>query len=327
LTDDFSYLNARIKIRRSRLLNEGFFHEALQLSFSELVKILGETEYGQDLTGQTLADVDHAISVHLSRTLTDLPRLVSGEAQEPVKLVLLRSDLKNIKLILRGKRTGKPSHEIAPLLGGGTLPRSIYEALAEAPDAAAMAQLLTFPGHPLARALREACATTREPIEMEIALDRTFYAAMLRRARELDQPYLSHFITAQIDVLNLATGLKLHEMGLQIRLDRAFLQGGKVIHLPLFERLAKGDVAALEELGDTDFKMVAEARELARIEHQLRCILLAEASAGAKDELGIGIVVDYVQKKEWEAARLRLLARRANYGLPASSVEQEVFCQ
>jgi len=240
---------------------------------------------------------------------------------------LLRSDLKNIKLILRAKRAGKPAHEIAGLLGGGTLPRSIYEALAGAPDAAAMAQVLALPGHPLAKALREACATTREPLEMEIVLDRTFYAAMLRRARELDQPYLPHFVTALIDVLNLTTGLKLHEMGLQTRLDRVFLPGGKVIHFPLFERMAKGDVAALEELGGTDFKMVAEARDLASIEHKLRCILLAEASEGARDALGVGIAVDYVQKKEWEAARLRLLARRANYGLPASSVEQEVFCQ
>jgi V/A-type H+-transporting ATPase subunit C len=327
LTDDFSYLNARIKIRRSQLLNEGFFHEALRLSFSELVKVLGETIYGQDLTGNTLADVDHAISVHLSRTLTDLPRLVTGEAREAVRLVLLRSDLKNIKLILRSKRAGNPPDEIARILGGGTLPRSLYGALAEAPDAAAMAQVLSFPGHPLARALREACSTTREPIELEIELDRAFYAAMLRSARELDQPYLAHFVTALIDVLNLATGLKLHEMGFQTRLDRAFLQGGKVIHFPLFERLAQGDVAALEELGGTDFKMVAEVRDLARIEHQLRCVLLAEASEGARDALGAGIAVDYVQKKEWEAARLRLLARRANYGLPASSVEQEVFCQ
>lgn len=327
MTDDFSYLNARIKIRRSQLLNEGFFHEALRLSFSELVKVLGETLYGQDLTGNTLADVDQAVSLHLSRMVSDLPRLVSGQAREAVRLVLLRSDLKNIKLILRGKRAGKPMHEIARLLGGGTLPRSLYGALAEAPDAAAMAQILSFPGHPLARALREACSTTREPVEMEIELDRAFYGAMLRRSRELDQPYLPHFVTALIDVLNVGTGLKLHEMGLRTPLDRVFLQGGKVIHFSLFERLAKGDVAALEELGGTDFKMVAEARDLASIEHKLRCVLLAEASEGARDALGVGIAVDYVQKKEWEAARLRLLARRANYGLLASSVEQEVFCQ
>ena len=90
MTDDFGYLNARIRVRSTRLLHEGFFREALQLSFPELVKILTDSPYGLDLTGDTIADIDRAVSLHFKRAAADLPRLVSGRAREAVKLILLR---------------------------------------------------------------------------------------------------------------------------------------------------------------------------------------------------------------------------------------------
>jgi V/A-type H+-transporting ATPase subunit C len=327
LTDDFGYLNARIRIRRSQLLPDGFFSEALRLSFPELVKVLGETIYGPDLTGEGLADVDRAVMVHLSRTVGDLPRLVSGEAREAVSLLLMRVDLANMKTILRGKQAGWTSEEIMGHLGAGTLPRALYGLLAEAADAASMAQLLSLPKHPLARALREALAASREPLEMEIALDRGFYTAMLRRSRELDQPYLANFMSYEIDAVNLATGLKLSAIGVEGQPQRFFLPGGRRVGLPLFESLAQGEVVALEELGNTDFGRVAETQDLPALERGLRCLLLAKAREGLKDALGAGLAIDYILHKEWEAGRIRLLARRSFFELPAAVVEPEVFCE
>ena len=327
MTEDFGYLNARLRVRRSLLLPEGFFSEALVLSFPELVKVLGETIYGPDLTGDTLPDVDRAVRVHLQRTVGDLPRLVAGEAREAVSLLLMRSDLANVKTILRGKQAGWTNEEIMGHLGAGTIPRGLYDLLVEAADAASLAQLLTLPRHPLARALRRAVAAAREPLDLEISLDREFYAAMLRQAQELDQPYLVSFMRFEIDAINLATGLKLFTTGIKGDLNRFFLPGGRGVGLPLFELLAAGEVQALEELGNTDFKRVSEVRDLATLERGLCCILLAKARAGVKDVLGAGMANDYILHKEWEAGRIRLLARRAFFGLPPAAVEAEVFCQ
>ena len=63
------------------------------------------------------------------------------------------------------------------------------------------------------------------------------------------------------------------------------------------------------------------------MERVLGCIILAKAHEGAKDLLGAGMANDYILHKEWEAGRIRLLARRSLFGLPSSAVEQEVFCQ
>jgi V/A-type H+-transporting ATPase subunit C len=326
LTDDFGYLNARLRVRRSQLLPEGFFSEALVLSFPELVKVLGDTIYGPDLTGNGLPDVDRAVLVHLNRTTGDLPRLVSGEAREAVSLLLLRSDLANVKIILRGQQAGWTTEEIMGHLGAGTLPRALYSLLVQAADAPSLAQLLTMPRHPLARALRHAVAAAREPLDLEIALDREFYSAMLRRSQELDQPYLASFLSFEIDAVNLATSLKLITMGFVGPTDRFFLPGGRHVSQSLFERLAQGEVALLEELGNTDFGRVAEVQDLAGLERGLRCLLLAKARDGVKDALGAGFALAYILQKEWEAGRIRLLARRALFGLPAAAVEAEVFC-
>lgn len=327
LTDDFGYLNARLRVRLSRLLPEGFFREALRLRFPDLVKVMKESIYGPDFTGETLADLDRAVMVHLNRTVGDLPRLVSGEAREAVSLLLMRSDLANMKVILRGKRAGLTNEEIMGHLAAGTIPRALYGLLVEAPDAASLAQLLTVPRHPLARALRHAVAATLEPLDFEIALDREFYTAMLRQAQELGQPYLVSFLIFEIDAINLATGLKLCTMGFKGQAAGFFLAGGRRVGLPLFELLAAGEVDVLKELGNTDFARVAEMRDLTTLEHGLRCILLAKAREGAKDALGAGLAIHYVLQKEWEAGRIRFLARRSILGLPASEVEPEVFCQ
>lgn len=327
MTDDFNYLNARISVRRSRLLPDRFFREALSLGFPDLVKALKASVYGPDLTGDTLPDLDRAVMVHLNRTVGDLPRLVSGKAREAVSLLLMRTDLANVKTILRGKQAGWPPEEIMGHLGAGTIPRAFYGLLVEAADAASLAQLFSLPEHPLAGALRSAVAAAGEPLEMEITLDRECYTAMLRRAQEIKQPYIADFMSFEIDALNLSTGLKLFTLGLAGPSPRFFLQGGRRVGLPLFEQLAQAGVDALKVLKDTVFGRVAEVRDLSTLGRVLGCIILAKAHEGAKDLLGAGMANDYILHQEWEAGRIRLLARRSLFGLPSSDVEPEVFCQ
>ena len=327
MIDDFGYLNARIRVRRSRLIPEGFFSEALSLSFPELVKVLGESIYGPDLTGDSLPDIDRAVTVHLDRTVADLPRLVSGETREAVTLLLMRADLANVKTILRGKSAGWTADEILGHLVGGTLPRGLYSVMVEAPDAASLAQVISLPNYLLATALREASRAGKELVEVDLSLDRSFYTSALRIAQELDQQFLVSFIRCEIDALNLATGVKLFTIGFEGESDRFFLQGGRYVKLSLFRRLANGELAALQELSHTDFGAVAEARDLTALERGLRCMLLDKAREGAKDVLGAGLAIDYIKRKEWEAGRLRLLARRAYYDLPPASIEQDLFCE
>ena len=103
MADDFAYLNARVRVRRGTLLKESFFQEALDLSFADFLRLLSETVYGGELAGQGLPDVDRAVLRTQAKLVGDLPRLVTGEAREAVRLLLLRNDLHNLQALLRAK--------------------------------------------------------------------------------------------------------------------------------------------------------------------------------------------------------------------------------
>jgi V/A-type H+-transporting ATPase subunit C len=321
----FIYLNTRIRARRGRMLPESFFQQALGQTFPGFLRMLAETVYGADLIGDTLGDVDRAVSNHLTRDVADLPTLVSGKIRELISLPLLRADLINLKAILRGKQSGKTPEEIRAGLLGGTLKEPVVAAMLQAPDAAGVAQVLQLPVHPLARALRKALAETTEPLALEVALDRDFFVATLEKAKKLRQPQMTAFLTLELDLTNLLTAFKLQALGArELGLEKYFVPGGKWVSRLVFERIASGDHAALETLGTRVLRPVSGARTLTELERATRSILLEQAAKHARDTRGVGLALDFILRKQWEASRVRLLARRAYYNLPADAVAREI---
>ncbi|WP_287371265.1 V-type ATPase subunit [Oceanithermus sp.] len=326
MTDDFGYLNARVRVRRSSLLPEGFFQEALNLNFDDFVGALGETPYAEHLSGEDLGAVDRAVAARLRQVVGSLPGLVGGETREAVVMLLSRADLANIKTILRAKEVGLSAEEIRASLVGGTLPEAVLQAMIEAPDAAGVVQALVLPGHPLSAALREAVAAGGEAEQIEVALDRAYFEGLRKLAGRIDDAFLQDYLAYEIDGVNLSTAFKLAQRGGAADADAYFVKGGRHVSEALFTRIAGGEVAAVDELAGTPLEPLAAARDLGELEHALRCLLLERAGRGAFDAEGAGLVTAFVRAMEWEAARLRLIARRAYYRLPVEAVEREVFC-
>jgi len=323
--DDYGYLGARVRSRRAELLPESFFAEALEVGFPDFLRMLAETPYGAHLTGEGLSDVDRAVARTWAERVLDLERLASGEAREALRLLFLKADLANLKAILRARAAGKRPEEIRGELVGGTLPEPLLAALVEAGDPASMAQVLVLPGHPLARALKRAAAEARDPFEVELLLDRYVLADLAKEAARYGDALAGYF-KDELDLANLATAFKLAALGGADDPDRYFVPGGRYVSLALFRRVAKGELEAVEELQGTPLADFAGVRSLTELERRARCYLLERARKAATDVLGPGIVLDYVRRREWEGARIRLLARRAYYRLPAEAVQKEVSC-
>jgi len=326
VTDDFGYLNARVRVRRSSLLPEGFFRESLKLTFNDLVGALGETPYAEHLSGEDLGAVDRAVSARFARDAGALAGLVGGETRDAVIMLLSRADLNNIKTILRAKEHGKSAEEVRASLVGGTLPESVLQAMIEAPDAAAVAQVLALPTHPMAKVFRRALASGGSLDEIELDLDRAYYDGLRELTGRLDDDFLRSYLPFEIDGVNLSTAFKLAASGKKDKPERYFVKGGRYVSEALFRRLAEGDLGAMDELAGTPLEPLTEARDLGELERALRCLLLERVARGALDSSGAGLVTSFVRQLEWEGARIRLLARRAYYNLPAEAVEREVFC-
>ena len=325
MADDFGYLGARVRSRRGELLPESFFSEALAVGFEDYLRMLAETPYGAYLTGEGLSDVDRAVSELYRHRVADLEGLASGEAREALRLLFLRADLANVKAILRAKASGRPLEEVRGRFSGGSLPEPVLHALFEAADAAAMAQVLVLPGHPLARALRRAVAEAQDPFEVELLLDRSFLAELVREAARFGDPFAAYF-KDELELTNLATAFKLAALGGAEEPERYFVPGGRYVNRALFARIAGDELEAVDELQNTPLSAFAGVRDLAELERRARCFLLARAARAATDVLGPGLVLDYVRRREWEGARVRLLARRAYYRLPEEAVRREVSC-
>jgi V/A-type H+-transporting ATPase subunit C len=324
VADDFGYLEARARARTAELLPQGFFNEAMSVDFADFLRMLADTPYGSHLSGEGLVDVDRAVTAHFRERVADLPNLVYGRVREAVRLLFIRADLVNVKAILRAKVAGHPADEVRQRLVGGTLSETLLEALLEAPDLASMAQILVLPGHPLAKALREA-AKHADPLEAELTLDRVAYEDIARQARRIGGALLNYFRT-EIDLLNLGTAFKLRALGRTQDAESFFVPGGFYVSPTLFLRVVNGEQSALQELAQTPLAPVQDAGNLKDFERIARCLLLERARAGRFEALGAGTTLYYVRAKEWEAAKIRLLARRAYYGLPVEVIEKEVVC-
>ncbi|WP_457637430.1 V-type ATPase subunit [Oceanithermus sp.] len=326
MTDDFGYLNARVRARRSSLLSEGFFKEALDINFDDFLAALGDTPYADHLNGSDLKSVDRAISSEFASSAGSLAWLVGGQAREALLLLLSRADLDNLKAILRSKEAGVGADEVRAKISGGTLPETVLQAMIEAPDAAGVAQALAVPSHPLAVVLRQAIASSSDPQEIELNLDRAYYQGLRRLAKDVGDDFLQKYLSTEIDTVNLSTAFKLAQRGSVNDPESYFIKGGRYVTPSLFARIAAGELTAMDELEGTPLAPLSEARDLSQLERGIRCLLLAQAERGALSGEGAGLVTAYVRAKEWEAARLRLLARRAFYNLPVEAVEGEVFC-
>jgi len=320
----FAYLNARVRSRRSQVVPESFFQQALNQPFGDFVRSLSDTIYGPDLVGDSLGDIDRAVAGHMQRMVGDLPGLASGNMREAVSLLLLQTDLNNLKAILRGKSAGLSADEIKGKLVGGTLPEVLINTMLQAPDAQSVAQVLQLPTHPLAKALRNAVQGNPDTLALEVALDRGFYAYSLEKARRLREGALASYFAMQVDATNLLTAFKLQALGAQAS-EAYFVPGGSAVNPILFNRIATGDFGAMEALNGTPLAAASGARTLGDLERTLRGILMEKAGQGGKDALGAGLALDYIRKKEWEGSRIRLLARRAYFNLPSDAVAKEVM--
>lgn len=337
MSADFGYINARVRGLKSRLLGPDFYAQSLgDASFQAFVGTLAQTGYGRDLEETQaqaggLPAVDAALASSFRRTSRSLLAFSSGWPHELIALLLRRYDLANIKAVARAKHSGRPAEEAqAALLPAGELKPALLEALVQAPDIAAMGQVLGVAGHPLASAVRRAArdyAESGDLFDFELALDRAYHASVMETADELPlPPKFRAFLELEVAATNLRTALKLR--GSDSSGNDLFVKGGKGAgqQRVIFDAIvASTGREGLAVLAGTRFAAVADTGSLGEADAAIRAVLDAEVRRhAAGDPLGPFVVLDYLRRLEGEMARLRLLARGKYYDVPRQRLEQEL---
>jgi len=338
---DFPYINARVRAMRSRLLPSARLEELLGTPTMEaFLQGLATTPYASDLQEalvryQGLRAVDEALTHNVRRSARAILGFADDRPRALIEVVLLRWDLANLRVIVRGKHAGRPAEEIVgALVPAGNLSEVVLKEMAGYPDLTALAGTLEALNHPLAGPLARGVAnyvTSKDLLAIELRLDLGYAEWGLRRTggRGGDAVVLRGVLQAEIDAANVKTALKLAAAGSlpeEQRL-RFFIPGGAVVAESLFRALSfpQTQAPAWERLkvhgfpvGDLPTNLVTFEREL----DMYTARALARRYLG--DPLGLDIIIGYLAMKSVEVANLRLIARGKFLSLPREAVRREM---
>lgn len=323
MPDDYSYINTRVRVMRTKLLDGRALDAALASgSYQEFLRVLSETDFAANLretTGENagLPELDRALSQNLFTTSQRVLGFADGEARREIEALLMKWDLVNLKTIARGIVGGQGAEKIlGSLIPGGTIKPAALQTAAQSSDLPSAAAALGVTGHPLAKAMRgavNAYGSTQRLLDLEVALDQGYYKHTLQVARDNS---LKTYLKREIDVTNALIARSSKGQALDPNL---FVAGGS-LDAAGYGRLAAGDASGVPEVA-----AILEAPTLEDAEVAARTVLdRSTRTLSVSDSEGVGVILDFLRRKEMEIAKLRLIGRGKFYDLPTDQIRKEV---
>ena len=323
MPDDYSYINTRVRVMRTKLLDGRALDAALASgSYQEFLRVLTETDFAPNMRettaeGAGLPELDRALSQNLFATTQKVLGFADGDAKKEIQALLMKWDLTNLKTVARGIVSGRGAESIQQnLIPGGTIRPSALQTASQATDLASAASTIALSGHPLAAALRDGAAaygSSNRLLDLEVALDQGYYRHALSVSRNTS---LRRYLSREIDVTNALLARSSRGGALDPSL---FVSGGS-LDAAGYGRLGTGDAG-----GNPDIAAILEAPSIEDAEVTARTALdRAARSSAAGDPEGVGIILDFLRRKEIEIAKLRLIGRGKYYNLPADQIRREV---
>ncbi|RJF72590.1 V-type ATP synthase subunit C [Deinococcus cavernae] len=323
MPDDYSYINARVRVMRTKLLDGRALDSALSAgSYPEFLRVLTETDFAANMRETTaqnagLPELDRALSQNLFDTTQKVLGFAEGDSRREIETLLMKWDLVNLKSIARGIVSGRGAEAIREsLIPGGTIRPAALQTAAQATDLASAAASLAVTGHPLAKAMRDGAAAytnTGKLLDLEVALDQAYYRHALKVSRDNS---MRTYLSREIDITNALIARNSRGQALDPNL---FVAGGSY-DAGGYSRLSGGDAG-----GNADVAAILEAPTLEDAELSARSALdKAARNISIADSDGVGIILDFLRRKEMEIAKLRLIGRGKFYNLPAEQLRKEV---
>ncbi len=307
--DDLVYESARISLLEQRLLGADRFERLLTCGSEEAcLRLL--TEFGADvrrdpesgafLREETLSARLRGVCEELFSNVGELPFLT---------LWLYPYDYNNVKAAIKCRHRGVDPRGM--MLDCGVLdPETVMRAAATC-DYSELPPLLAEAAAEAAAAL----ATSGDPQEVDLILDRACYRAMHADARACGEEFAVQLMELKTDLANLASCVRLMRMrGKHVRAlaQRAFLEGGRISaetlegwresgEAELWAQLRKGELSS--------FAMAAggEDASAAQIEKAADDCMITAIRRARGASYGAETLIGYLLGSEYEVKNLRIL--------------------
>ncbi|OYY94714.1 MAG: hypothetical protein B7Y41_03840 [Hydrogenophilales bacterium 28-61-23] len=210
-----AYLNTRVSLYAGRLWQAEYFDALLRVPDAEMASLLAQRGLPQLAAGYGNRDGSYdQLSLEqriIAQTLDEtrvLIRPLTGAERSFLIYWTARFEVSNVKTLLRGKMSGeRPAALLARLTPMGSFGRLDNQALAHTEDVGELLRKLEAgPYAGIVRHARRAFEQSRDPFNLDAALDRGYYEGLAQRARPLETgsgPGLRTLMANLIDRINL----------------------------------------------------------------------------------------------------------------------------
>jgi len=339
------YVTARIRARRTKLLDEEDYRKLMRMGPSGIARYLEETEYETEIdelgTRHSGVDlVEYALNRNLAKHFGNILSWADGRLHDRLARYLRKYDVWNIKTVLRGLYSDADRETIeSDLIRAGELGDRQLEQLLNAETIADAVEGLagTMYYEPLVEALPE-YEDHNSLIPLENALDRAFYTTLLGSVSLGAATYGSArqylaFLRAEIDFLNVRNALRLARSGADMDPTAYFVEGGRLFTADRLRQLVGNTDELITYIRDSrygdDLAAALDALEgaesLIQFEHALDAALLEYSDRlASSDPMSVAAVMSYILAKEREVENIRAIARGREVGLDESEIQEEL---
>lgn len=199
----FTQAVSRIWVLETKLLDKPKVERMIEApSASEVLRILNETEYSNVASNIKRAeDYEEILSAELKRVY-DLVYEISP-IKEVVKIMSLKYDYHNVKVLLKGKALGKDLSSMIIKLGNLNL-----QEIKRKIDGDNYKSLNGTLGKGVQEAMK-VFEETKDPQKIDIIIDKYMYKELVEIQKKLDYKFIDNLVKAMIDSTNIRTLLRI----------------------------------------------------------------------------------------------------------------------
>jgi V/A-type H+/Na+-transporting ATPase subunit C len=340
---NYPYACARVKAKKSLLLENEIYPKLLIMDLSEIGRFLGETQYKEEMSelasrydGVNLIEL--GMSRNLARMNTQVLGFCAGNLHDMVEKYLGRWDIWNVKTILRGKFYGASAEEIQEdIVAAGQMSDDYLNYLISLATINDVLDDVRKKGNlPIPDEVKAQFDTTGTLAPIEDFLDKLFYERLIGcvECKTGPEKLLMTFLRKEVDVANLMTLLKLKREGVELdKIGNYFIEGGQELSVKELTRLAglESFEATIGELSKLSFyEEIKEALEKVKAKGSLTYVALALQRHLATQSqkfshvypLSVLPVIDYMIRKKIEVDNIRIIARGKESGLDIDHIKE-----
>ena len=335
----YIYVCTRMRMRKAKLLPKEEYMRMLNMSVSEITRIIGESEYKQEIDelGTTFKGIDLievGLSWNLAKEYQKIQEITPGNLKQFTQVYLRRWDIQNVLTILRGKMQGeKPGKIKEILIPAGILDKIILDRmLSEESSDRIIEMLKTHRMYPVLAREYPAAKESGSFSHMENELYKHLYANIIADAKSGVKGGASFlaYIQLEIDIKNVKTLFRLRADNLEEDARDMFIPGGS---LSLMNFTSLNNIKDLNEfidmiraniMNDTLHSLLDELKgnkSAHDIEARLTRVQLEQMEKLSKrNPFSIHPILVYLEKKKFEVFNLRALARGKESKLPSEKI-------